>query len=222
MSRRALVTGGTGALGRAVLERLARDGYDLVVASRHPPADSAAVAPTFVGADVTDESSVADLVRAAGPVDALVHLVGVYRGGATVPDTSVEDWGIALELNLTSAFLCARAVLPGMLERNWGRLVFASSRSARRGLARNAAYSVAKAGLATLAEAIAGETRGTGVTANVVAPSTIDTASNRAAWPGADHDRWVAPETVAAAISYLVSDPAGDLRGGWLPVYGGI
>lgn len=71
-----------------------------------------------------------------------------------------------------------------------------------------------------LAETIAEETRGNDVTANVVAPSTLDTAANRAAMPSADHDSWVAPEQVAAAIAYLSSEAAGDIRGGWLPLYG--
>ena len=123
-------------------------------------------------------------------------------------------------LNLDSAFLCARAVLPSMLERDWGRVVFVSSRTARQDRAGQAAYAIAKAGVAVLAETIAEETVGTSVTANVVAPSTLDTPANRRAMPNADHTRWVGPEQVAASIAFLASDAAGQLRGAWLPVYG--
>lgn len=137
-------------------------------------------------------------------------------------ETAPEDWDRLIGLNLRSAFVCARAVLPGMLEAGWGRIVFVSSRSARRGLGRNAAYSVAKAGLGPLAEAISEECRDVNVTANVVAPSTIDTPQNRAAWPDARHDRWVAPGNVAAAISFLTSEAAGDVRGAWIPVFGSV
>lgn len=196
------------------------DDFRVVVGARGNKAVPADV--DFVALDVTDPASIQKAVEAHAPVAALVHLVGAYRGGTPVQDTAVESWDALLSVNLRSAFLCARAVLPGMLEMDWGRIVFVSSRSAERGLAGNAAYSVAKAALGPLARAIAEECRGTGVTANVIVPSTIDTPQNRAAWPDAPHDKWVAPATVAATISWLVSNAAGDVRGAWLPVYGSV
>lgn len=206
-----------------MVRRLLDDGFDVVVSARRQPGDSPdSVRSEFIRADVTDPESVDALRREAGAVDVLVHLVGSFSGGTPVAETPVRTWDDMIERNLRSAFLCARAFLPGMLDRDWGRVVFVSSRSARRGRSGNAAYSVAKSGLGVLAEAIAEETRETNVTANVVAPSTIDTPDNRKGRPGADHGRWVSPETVAAAISWLASDPAGELRGAWLPVYGGV
>ena len=125
-----------------------------------------------------------------------------------------------IKLNLTSAFLCARAALPGMLQRNRGRIIFVSSKTARTGRAGQAGYAAAKAGVAVLAETIAEETRGTGVTANTVAPSTLDTPANRKMISGGDFSTWVTPADLAASIVYLASDAAGQLRGAWLPVYG--
>jgi NAD(P)-dependent dehydrogenase (short-subunit alcohol dehydrogenase family) len=174
----------------------------------------------LIETDVTDEASVGSTVSELGPVDALVHLVGAWKGGETVAEHSVETWVRMFNLNLLSAFLCCRSVLPSMLEKNWGRMVLVSSRTARQGRAGQAAYAIAKAGVAVLAETIAEETRGTGVTANVVAPSTLDTPANRKAMPNADHSAWVPPSDVAAAISFLTSEEAGQLRGAWLPVYG--
>jgi NAD(P)-dependent dehydrogenase (short-subunit alcohol dehydrogenase family) len=84
------------------------------------------------------------------------------------------------------------------------------------------AYAVAKAGVTVLAETIAEENRGLDVTANTIAPSTLDTPANRSAMPDADHSSWVPTEDVAATIEFLISDAAGQLRGGWLPVFGGV
>lgn len=178
----------------------------------------------LVQTDVTDATSVEAARRRVestlGPVDVLVHLVGAWKGGEPVHDHSVETWDRMISLNLRSAFVCCRAVLPSMLERGWGRIVLVSSRTAREKRSGQVGYAVAKAGVSVLAETIAEETRGTSVTANVIAPSTLDTPANRRAMPDGDASRWVTPEDVAASIAYLASEPAGQLRGAWLPVYG--
>lgn len=227
------MTGGTGALGSAVTRRFLEDGHR--VAATWVVADEKTALEETLGSlgrerrmlvdtDVTDETSVAAAIErvaaSLGPIEVLVHLVGAWKGGERVHEHSVGTWQRMQDLNLKSAFLCSRAVLPSMLERDWGRIVLVSSRTARQGRAGQAGYAVAKAGVAVLAETIAEETRGTSVTANVVAPSTLDTPANRRAMPDADASRWVTPEDVAASIAYLASEPAGQLRGAWLPVYG--
>jgi NAD(P)-dependent dehydrogenase (short-subunit alcohol dehydrogenase family) len=185
-----------------------------------------AVAALLVRADVTDETSVAEAIDEVGKnfgrVEGLVHLVGAWRGGATVEEHDRRTWDSMIGLNLTSAFHMTRAVLPNMKAGQWGRIVLVSSRTARHERAQQCAYAVAKAGVAVLAETIAEECRGTGVTANVVAPSALDTPANRKSMPDADHGKWVPPEDVAATISFLCSEEAGQLRGAWLPVYGGV
>lgn len=231
--RTVLVTGGTGALGTAVTTAFLERGYRVAatwVVKQEAEALETAIGGlgadrhSLVETDVTDEGSIGESLHAVeadlGPVDVLVHLVGGWKGGERVHEHSVATWDRMHELNLRSAFLCARAVLPGMLERDWGRIVLVSSRTARQDRVGQAAYAIAKAGVAVLAETIAEETIGTGVTANVIAPSTLDTPANRRAMPNADPSRWVTPEHVAASIAYLASDEAGQLRGAWLPAYG--
>ena len=231
MSPTVLVTGGTGALGSAVTRRLLDDGHRAAV-TWVVESEAARVAEELgdsvlaVRADVTDETSIAEAVAQVraelGPIDALVHLVGAWAGGALTHEHSRDQWERMIELNLTSAFLTARAVLPEMIERNTGRIVFVSTRTARIERAGQVAYAVAKAGVEVLAQTIAEETRSYEVTANAVAPSTLDTPANRRVMPDADTSRWVSVEDVAAAISFLVSEPAGPLRGATLPLYGGV
>lgn len=230
-ARTVLVTGGTGALGAAVTTRLLDDGHRVAatwVVAQEADALRAAVRSNerlcLVETDVTDERSIRRTVglveEQLGPPDALVHLVGAWKGGERVDELSAETWDRMLDLNLRSALLCSRALLPGLRERGWGRLVFVSSRTAREGRSGQAAYAVAKAGVAVLAETIAEENRGLDVTANVVAPSTLDTPANRAALPGSDPAKWVAAADVAATVSFLCTQAAGQLRGAWLPLYG--
>jgi NAD(P)-dependent dehydrogenase (short-subunit alcohol dehydrogenase family) len=233
MDRTVLITGATGALGGAVTKRFLDDGYR-VAATWVVKEEAEALAEQFdekvkerlklIETDVTDPDSIAssleDIEAGFGPVDVLVHLVGAWKGGDEVQDHSLKTWDQMMDLNLRSAFLCSRAVLPQMRERDWGRVVFVSSRTARENRSGQAAYAIAKAGVAVLAETIAEESRGSAITANVVAPSTIDTPATRGSMPDADHSAWVSPSDVAASIAFLASEEAGQLRGAWLPVYG--
>lgn len=234
MGRPAVVTGGTGALGTAVTRRLLEDGHRVAVTCRHER-ETEALRDALgeldrnliaVEADVTDPDSVdrsMDVIREKlGSIAVLVHLVGGWHGGELVHEQSLETWTRVVDLNLTSAFLCCRAVLPEMLEAGWGRLVLVSSRTAKEGRNGQSAYAVAKEGVATLAEVIADECCGTGVTANVIAPSVLDTPANRRAMPSADFTRWVAPDVAAAMVAFLITEEAITLRGAWLPVYGAV
>lgn len=231
-SRTVLVTGGTGTLGRTVTRRLLEDG-NRVAATWHKKDKARGLADelhalrerlTLVEADVTDPQSVATAVQRTeaqlGTVEALVHLVGGWEGGGPIHEHSLESWDRLMELNLRSAFMCCRAVLPGMYARQWGRLVLVSSRAARQERGNQGAYAAAKAGVSVLAETIAEESRGTNVTANVIAPSILDTPSNRAAMSNADHEKWVPLEDVAATVAFLISEQAGQLRGAWMPLFG--
>lgn len=234
MGRVALVTGGTGALGVAVTRRLLEDGCRVAVTCTHDEAVKSLRAELgemgaglmVVEADVTDEASVghavAEVRRQLGAVDVLAQLVGAWHGGQSVHELPLETWRRMVDLNLTSAFVCTQAVLPDMLEAGWGRVVLVSSRTAKEGRVGQSAYAVAKEGVATLAEVIAEECCGSGVTANVIAPSVLDTPANRRAMPSADYTRWVSPEVAAAMVAFLASEEAGTLRGAWLPVFGAV
>jgi len=152
----------------------------------------------------------------------LLNVDGGWSGGKPVGETSVEDWDRLVALNLRSAFLLSRAVLPGMLEAGWGRVVHISSKTAVEPRAKQASYAVSKMGLVTLTEVIAAEVKGSGVTANVILPSIIDTPANRESMPKADPAKWVKPEHIAATMRFLCSEEAASINGAHIPIYGAI
>jgi NAD(P)-dependent dehydrogenase (short-subunit alcohol dehydrogenase family) len=141
-------------------------------------------------------------------------------GGKPIQDHSPDEWDRVLDLNLRSAFLCCRAVMPHMRKQGWGRIVLVSARAARQGREGQGVYAVAKSGVSTLAEAIAEENRDQDVTANVVAPAALGTPANRAAVPSSDHADLVSLDVVTEMIAFLASEEAGSLRGAWLPAFG--
>lgn len=223
--RVALVTGGTGALGQAVTLRLLAEGATVCVPFVVEPEHRrllAAVKPAdarrlFVEhCDVTDADALGRFVAAArvrhSAIDVLITLVGGFAGGGLV-ETDRAAWDTMLALNLTSAFTAARAVVPGMIAARRGRVITIGSRAVMPPAGGFIAYTVSKSGVIAFTQALAQEVRGTGVTANCVLPSTMDTPGNRAAMPDADRSGWVPVESVAAAIAFLASDEAGHVNG---------
>lgn len=227
-----LITGPTGGLGAAVVRAFADEGARLVLTSRKREELEALASELMfdsdrtllVPADVTNSEQVSALVQAAherfGAIDVAVHVSGGFRAGKSVPETDLETWNFMLNLNVTSAFIVARAVLPGMLERRHGKLVFVSSRAGSQPAANQAAYAVSKGALEVLVRDLAEETRAHGVSVNAVSPSIIDTPPNRKAMPNADFSAWVQPESLAGVIHFLASDAARDIHGAIVPVYG--
>lgn len=231
MNRVVLITGGTGALGRALVEAFLADGD--VVATIYRKEDDLAALREETGAgeklagyraDVTEAATVREavgaIVREHGRLDALVHAVGGYSGGATVAETPDDVWHRMMALNLTAAFFCARAAIEPMMERDRGAIVTIGSSAALDPQAGAAAYSASKAGLVALTRALAKEGATHGIRANVIVPGTIDTEANRKAMPDADRSKWVAPEMVAAVARFLVSEGASAVNGAVVPVSG--
>jgi NAD(P)-dependent dehydrogenase (short-subunit alcohol dehydrogenase family) len=229
-----LIGGATGALGSAVTHEFARTQARLALTGRSAQKLERLVTETglpterafAVAADVTQADGVKDLVEAVvdhfGRIDVLLNTVGGWSGGKPVGETPVEEWDRMLALNLRSAFLLSRAVLPLMLGAGWGRIVHVSSKTAVAPRAKQAAYAVSKMGLITLIEVIAAEVRGSGVTANAILPSIIDTPANRASMPKADPRKWVPPERIAATMRFLCSDTAASINGARIPIYGAV
>jgi NAD(P)-dependent dehydrogenase (short-subunit alcohol dehydrogenase family) len=218
--RVAIVTGVTGGLGPAVAESLAANGFHVVGIHRGKPAAGL----DSEQADVTDagqvNAAVERVMNRLSRVDVLVNVACGFAGGQPLHETDEAIFDQMLNLNLKSAFLWCKAVLPHMLAANYGRIVSVSSRTAVQPAAGLSAYNVAKAGVVTLTHTLAAELRGHNVTANVVLPSVIDTPANRAAMPQADHATWVTPERIAAVIADLASDRWGIVSGALIPVYG--
>jgi NAD(P)-dependent dehydrogenase (short-subunit alcohol dehydrogenase family) len=228
--RVALVTGGSGALGQAVVHRFLRDGDTVCVpyivdAERAQLEASldAATKPrvTLERCDVTDDAAMTRLAGAVAErhrrIDVLVTGVGGFAGGGLV-ETDRATWDRMLAMNLTSAFTAARAVVPHMLAAGAGRVVMIASRAVVPPAGGFIGYTVAKAGVIALMQALAQEVKGRGVTVNAVAPSTMDTPANRAAMPDADPKGWVPVTEVADAVAALAAASAGHVTGTLLQI----
>ena len=127
-----------------------------------------------------------------------------------------------LEANLRTAFVMSGAVLPLMRAAHYGRIISIAAMAALSPSASRGPYAIAKRGVVTLTETIAEETKGSGITANAIAPGIIVTAANRASMPSADVSRWVTPEEIAALVLFLCSESARSISGNVLKVYGGV
>ena len=227
-----LVAGGTGGLGRAVSLAFLEEEANVVVTYRKNEeldalkADAGEHVSRLAGRvlDVTQESAVrgwiGDVRAHHGRVDALVNTVGGYAGGKKLweDDPSVLDR--MLQLNLESGWILARAVVPVMLAQGHGAIVNVASKAAIEHGAGNAAYSASKAAAVAMIDSLAEDLRGTGVRANTILPSIIDTEANRKAMPKANFAKWPKPEEIARVILFLCSDDAGLIHGAAIPVYG--
>jgi NAD(P)-dependent dehydrogenase (short-subunit alcohol dehydrogenase family) len=228
--RVAIVTGGTGALGQAITANLLESGA--IVAIPYAVAEERAalegqLAPDrrarllAIAADVTDEAAVGKFVQAVrdrhGRVDAIVNAVGGFAGGDLV-STSLLEWERMMSLNLTSAVIACRAVLPGMIAAASGRIVNIASRSVIPPQGGFIAYTVSKAAVITLTQALAQEVKRHGITVNAVLPSTMDTPANRRAMPDADRSGWVGTADVARVVAFLLSEQATAVTGAAVPV----
>ncbi|MBW4421134.1 MAG: 3-oxoacyl-ACP reductase FabG [Myxacorys californica WJT36-NPBG1] len=223
-----LLTGATGGLGLGVTPVVLAQGGNLTIPYRRVqdldrlkealPADDMARI-NAVSADLQDEQSVERLVNNMPKVDILIHLVGGFAMGKT-HEYPFTDWQRDFDLNLNSTFLVSKHCLRRMLEQSYGRIVTVGSRGAVEPSGQLAAYCASKAGVVALTKAIADETKGTNITANVVLPSIIDTPVNRVAMGSQNAHTWVNPESLAQVICFLASEAAQDIRGAAIPVYG--
>jgi NAD(P)-dependent dehydrogenase (short-subunit alcohol dehydrogenase family) len=224
--RRVVVTGGTGALGIAVVAELLAAGATCTVpyiheaeAQRFPSRGDPNIAMIAVS-DLSDETQVAKVFEGLKPW-ASIHLAGGFAAG-NVTETDKKALMAQIDSNLASCFLCCRAAVKAMLAGGGGRIVNVAARPALewRSGAGMTAYTVAKAGVAALTVALAEEVAKDGILVNAVAPSIMDTPSNRAAMPKAKFDAWPKVEEVAATILFLASPDNRVTRGAIVPVYG--
>jgi 3-oxoacyl-[acyl-carrier protein] reductase len=238
--RTALVTGASGAIGRACAVALAGQGARVVVAYGSDEQGAAETADqvksaggeaVVVQADLTHPTAAKELVAAAGAdgVDVLVNNAGLTRDGLLLRMRD-QEFGEVLEVNLVAAFRCTREALRGMLRRRWGRVISISSVVGLVGNAGQANYAASKAGLIGLTLSVAREVAQRGITANVVAPGYVPSKltdamseeAKQATLSGIPAGRLGTPEEVAAAVRFLASGEAGYITGQVLAVDGGL
>jgi NAD(P)-dependent dehydrogenase (short-subunit alcohol dehydrogenase family) len=225
--KQVVVTGGTGALGSAVVGALLAGGASCIVpyvhdaeAQRFPHRGDPNVMLVAV-ADLAEEAAVAKVYDGIRPW-ASIHIAGGFAPGK-VADTSKAALVAQIDGNLISCFLCCRAAVNAMLAAGGGgRIVNVAARPALewRSGAGMTAYSIAKTGVAALTVALAEEVAKDGILVNAVAPSIMDTAANRKVMPKANFDAWPKVEEVAATIAFLASPDNRVTRGAIVPVYG--
>jgi NAD(P)-dependent dehydrogenase (short-subunit alcohol dehydrogenase family) len=219
----AIVTGGGRGIGEAVARALTARGVAVTVFARTAGEILAVVASggaaLAVSGDVSSEADVARLLaeheRALGPCDLLVNGAGILVRGA-VEALGLEAWRRSLDVNLTGAFLCSRAVVPGMKARRRGRIVNVASISATLGTAEASAYNASKWGLVGLTKCLAEELRGHGVQALAVSPGSTDTAMLRQTPFPPD----MTPAEVATVIVFAALDAPAAMTGANLEVFG--
>lgn len=229
-SRVAIVTGGAGALGGAVTNRLLSDGAQVCVPlerAAHGDDLRARVAPAArdrLFTDVVDATDLDAMTRFAdavverhGRADILVTIVGGFAGGALV-ETDRATWDLMLAMNLTSAFVATRAVVPHMVRAGRGRVVTIGSRAVIPPGPGFIAYTTAKSGVIAFTLALSRELQPHGIAVNCILPSTMDTPANRAAMPDSDRKGWVPVESVADAIAFLVREESAHVTGALLSV----
>ena len=224
----AIVTGGTGGLGAAVVTRLREAGWRVVVpwiVESELERVEAAEDLELVQADLFDQPSVAQVIRAAiavpeAPLGGLVNLVGGFAMGGRVHETPIEAFERQFRLNLRATYLVTQAALVPMVERGGGSIVCVGTRAAVQPFKGAAGYIASKAAVIAFCQAVAVEYRDDDIRCNTILPSVIDTPATRASMPDADHDRWVKPEAIAEVIANLLSDASGPVSGAVIPVYG--
>jgi NAD(P)-dependent dehydrogenase (short-subunit alcohol dehydrogenase family) len=226
VSRVVVVTGGTRGIGAAVAQRFEAAGDRVTAWGR-------------ADVDVTDEAQVAAAFDRIGPVDVLVNNAGV-SASAEVARTTLDDWRAQVDVNATGAFLCTRAVLAGMRERDRGRIVTVASTAGLEGAKYTAAYTASKHAAVGLMRAVAAEVAGSGVTANAVCPGFVRTDMTRtsveriAERTGRSESeaeaavaamsplgRLLEPDEVAFAVAFLAAPEAGAINGQTLILDGG-
>ena len=237
--KRALVTGGSGGIGAAIAERLARDGLHVIVHANRNRAQAEAVAGEIRSAggsaettafDVADglaSAQALEMLLAAGPIQVLVNNAGIHDD-APLAGMSFEQWHKVVDVTLNGFYHVTQPLLLPMLRTRWGRIVSISSIAGVIGNRGQANYAAAKAGLHGASKSLAFEVASRGVTVNVVAPGIVQTPMAQAAFSKEQIDALVpvkragTPQEVAALVGFLASPDAGYITGQVISINGGM
>ena len=227
----ALVTGGTGALGSVIAERLSAQGAQ-VAATYHSEGGSGRIPESLkqkvalVKANVTDEREVRALydgiVSTWSHIDIVVNTVGGFLPRKPLTEVTLEEWDLMMNINLKSAFLSTREAIRRMKGQPYGRIVNLSAKVGLDPTPGRTAYAISKAGVSLLTDLVAQEVKGTGITVNAIAPSIIATRANIESMPDEDTSAWVTADQIADLVCYLCSPDASGITGTTIKAYGGV
>jgi NAD(P)-dependent dehydrogenase (short-subunit alcohol dehydrogenase family) len=228
----AIITGGTGAIGRVIADTFLREGAKIVLTYRREERFKEVLSrlseyrDNISGrkTDVTTAEEVKKLmeetVNRFSRIDILINGVGGTAPSSNVVDLEEKTWDYLFNLNLKSAFLCSKFVLPYMLKQKYGKIVNVSAKLALEPVAGMGAYSASKSALINLTQTLAKEVKGSGINVNAVALSLVKTEYNLKNITKPDPSKWVEPEEVAKTILFLCSDEAKGINGDVVKVYG--
>jgi NAD(P)-dependent dehydrogenase (short-subunit alcohol dehydrogenase family) len=221
MSRTAVITGGASGIGRASAQRLGQDGIRVITLDVSGDAD--------VVTDVTDPTAVGAAIEAIGPVDILVNSAGIVGPNKPLWEVSDQEWAATFAVNVNGTFHLCRAVVPGMRDRGWGRIVNLASMAGKDGNPRLGAYSATKAAVIGMTKSLGKELATSGVLVNAIAPAVIETPMNAANTPEVleymtsliPMRRLGRPEEVAELVAWLASDKCSFSTGAVYDLSGG-
>ncbi len=222
---RVIVTGGLGVLGRSVGAELAARGARVALVDRAAHAEVAGVELVVGSVELGEPASAAvafaQVAQALGGIDAIVNVAGGFQW-ETLEGGSIDTWDRMYTMNLRTAVVACREVLPYLLRQPSGRIVNVGALASQKAGAGMGAYAASKAGVARLTESLAEELKDRGINVNAVLPSILDTPANRADMPDADVARWVSTQSLSGVIGFLLSEDASAITGACLPVAGRV
>jgi NAD(P)-dependent dehydrogenase (short-subunit alcohol dehydrogenase family) len=217
--KKVLITGASGGLGTYVTRAFLHAGAEVVGVARSIRKEEFPHAGfTALQASISSPEEAQVIVKQAGEVDVLVHLMGGFAGGMNVEATDMATVDRMFDMNFKSAYLMLAAILPGMRVRKSGILLAIGTGAAVNPVPTLGVYAASKAALVSLMRTVALETAADGISANTVLPGTMDTPANRAAMPDADFTKWVPPADVASLLVHLALNPS--VTGAVIPVPG--
>lgn len=227
-----LITGGTGALGSEVslefLKAKALAAITYVIDEEVNQVESKLGElmknVILLKVDLTDsmqvQKLVSDVLSKYSRIDIVANITGGYIGGKTVTELEEKDWNFMMNLNLKTAFLISKYVIPEMVKQGRGKVIHVAARPGLKGSGRDSAYVASKSGVIRLVESLSEEVKDKGINVNCIMPSIIDTEANRKAMPDADFTKWVKTSDIAKVILFLASDDSKPIHGAAIPVYG--
>jgi NAD(P)-dependent dehydrogenase (short-subunit alcohol dehydrogenase family) len=235
-----VITGGTGALGRVLTKSFLNcNSKTIVVTYRSEKemlelktelgnlvdqASNISTTIEFTKVDITkdDETkrSISDIIERHGQIHVLINAVGSYIGGKSVAQIDESEWDKMISINLKSAFLISKHVIPVMITNNYGKIVHIASKTGLMSHGYDSAYAASKAGLIRFVESAYQEVKTSNININCILPTILDTESNRTEMPNADFSKWIKLEDLSKVTLFLSSDDSKIINGAAIPAYG--